>query len=827
LIDKTTQVLNKGWEFYHDGNTSWQRATVPGCIHLDLLDNQVIPDPFAGKNEKDLQWISARDWEYRMIFTPTEPVWQKKVKRLIFHGLDTYATVFLNGKPIIQANNMFRSWEADISELLIHGENELNVTFRSPLLEIRSKMEELDYQLPADNDQTGGTSPFTRKAPYHFGWDWGPTFVTAGIWQNVDLLAWNSWCIRNMSLIPVQCDPKTASLKLEARVESSIHTPGSVIISEAKLGILMEADLSITIGENPFVWNLEIPNPELWWPAGHGAQPLYNFTITIKAGGVEDSASQRTGLRSVRVEREQDKRGESFAIHVNGKPIFAKGANWIPADSFTPRLTPGDYQGLLTSAVKANMNTVRVWGGGIYEPDHFYELCDELGLLVWQDFMFACSMYPADDTFLDSIHKEASYQVNRLKHHPSIVLWCGNNEVASAWLSWGWQEGLPDSVWEQDYRVIFHEVLPKICASQDPSRLYWPTSPGRSTGFPELDQAPESGDMHYWGVWHGGDGFEAFNENVGRFMSEYGMQSFPDLRTVEMFADRDQWDLESDVIKAHQKASLGNKNLMKYLNMYYQPAKDFKSLVTLSQIMQAEAIQIAVESHRRKMPYCMGSLYWQLNDCWPAISWSSLDYLGNWKALHYAARRFFEPILISTEEIDNQVKVYIINDRDEHLTAELGINLYTFDGTICSQIKQVVDVPPASSVIGVDVQRDSLISTHDVSELGLVCTLEKDQKQIARNHYFFAKPKDLRLGRARFDFTVEFDSGKYILSIHAKTFLYKLHLTCPSYRGIFSDNYFEMLPDETVKIEFDPTENIDSRSNPPKFSIKSLVELLD
>ena len=388
---------------------------------------------------------------------------------------------------------------------------------------------------------------------------------------------------------------------------------------------------------------------------------------------------KRIGIRDVFIKRERDEKGKSFEIHINGKPIFSKGANWIPADSFTTRIQPDDYKKLIATARDANMNTLRVWGGGIYEPDIFYELCDEMGIMVWQDFMFACSMYPAHQEFLASVEREAEYQVKRLKSHPSIILWCGNNEIASGWLSWGWKEELPSSIWD-DYKKIFHDLLPNVCEKLDPGRFYWPSSPGHSLTPPESDQIYGSGDNHYWGVWHGGDGFEAFEENIGRFLSEYGMQSFPEMGTIMKFAEEKDLDINSKVMKDRQKASLGTGNLIKYIEDYFLPQTDFRSIVVLSQIMQAFAIKAAVEIHRRSMPFCMGTLYWQFNDCWPAISWSSVDYFGNWKALHYHAKRFFNEIIIVIHEKEERIHISVINDKHKKVDSRIQLKLSTFEG---------------------------------------------------------------------------------------------------------------------------------------------------
>ena len=821
------QVLNEGWEFQCHGESDWLNATVPGCVHLDLLNHELIPDPYFGLNEQKLQWISKKSWNYRLHFTPEKELQQKKNKRLCFYGIDTYATVYLNGKKIISANNMFHPWEVDVTDIILPGSNELNVKLRSPINEILPHLESMNYKLPAENDQAAGTSPYTRKAPYHYGWDWGPCFVTSGISQEVELFGWNSWFIKNIFIRQEKCDKDRADLTLEVDIESKDEKSGKIIIFEPKSEIYYEHSIKFSKGENKLYFDLVVVKPELWWPAGHGDQPLYDFQVTIHADGEEEKFSKRTGLRDVAINRVKDEKGESFTIYVNGKPIFAKGANWIPADSFTSRLTPKDYKLLLQNVIKANMNTLRVWGGGIYEPDYFYELCDQMGILVWQDFMFACSLYPGDNKFLDSVDKEARYQVDRLKDHPSIILWCGNNEVASGWLSWGWKEKLPKSVWEKDYKKLFHELIPDICNELDSSRLYWPSSPGHDLELPKVDQIYGNGDNHYWGVWHGGEGFEGFEKNIGRFMSEYGMQSFPDLKTVETFANKEDWDIESDVIKAHQKSSLGNDNVIKYIEQYYSKPKDFESLIPLSQIMQADAIRIAVEAHRRSMPFCMGTLYWQLNDCWPGASWSSIDYNGNWKALHYAARMFFNPVLISITEKDNLINIYIVNDQDHSFNAELSVILYSFNGSVLMEQTKTTEVQSTCSTIALKLSSDKLIGNHDQSEIMLCCELKKEGTSIVKNNFFFLKPKDLKLTKPKFDYQHEIIDNRHFIIIYSYNFIYRLYINCLNCLGIFSNNYFEMLPNEKIKIEFEPIEKLENNRNLLSFDFKSLYDLVN
>ena len=825
-LNKKRQSLNSGWYYLNEENNEWQKATVPGFIHLDLLNNEEIQDPFFGKNELDLKWIEEKNWIYKLYFTPEDVIFNHENILIRFDGVDTYADIFINGKKILTTNNMFHPWFAEIKSYLRSSENELIVKFRSPINEVRSKMKSLNYELPAENDQAGNTSPHTRKAPYHYGWDWGPSFVSSGIWKDVTLLGYSGWYVENISIVNSDLYNGNAELLVEVNIFSNVEELIQIIISEPKTKTKEIFEIEIRKGNNALQQKILMIKPELWWPRGHGEQPLYNFTIKIESKTNIYEQVKRLGIRKVLINREADERGESFAIYVNNTPIFAKGANWIPGDSFTTRMTGKDYECLLDTAAKANMNMLRVWGGGIYEPDHFYELCDEIGIMVWQDFMFACSMYPADDKFLKSVDKEARYQVNRLKSYACIMLWCGNNEIASGWISWGWKEKLPDSVWK-DYDILFHHLLPSICHELDPGRLYWPSSPGHSLILPKEDQIYGRGDNHYWGVWHGGDSFEAFEENVGRFMSEYGMQSLPSLNTIMTFANKEDLHIDSEVMNAHQKASLGTGNLIKYIEDHYTMNGNFESTVILSQIMQAQAIKSAVESHRRNMPFCMGTLYWQFNDCWPAISWSSIDYEGNWKALHYLAKRFFDSTLISLIEKDEMIDIYLVNDIKKEYSAQLFTRLYRFDGTLIFEKKMDIDVKSYSSDIILSLNKNELIGQDDPSEVFMKCDLLSNNKIISSNNYFFIKAKDLKIPKAKFEFDNKKINEKYLITIKAYSFIYQLHISAKNAKGIFSDNYFEMLPNEVVTIEFNPTELSDVKNGQIFYEIHTIYELMN
>ena len=826
MRNKLELSIHKNWTFRKVSDKKWLKAQVPGCVHTDLYNNDIIPDPFYGTNEGDLQWISDENWEYKTIFNVDNEFLNREVQLLKFYGLDTYAKVYVNGKLLIESNNMFHLWEVSVKNIFKLGKNEILVSFDSPIKKILPKVNKMDYELPADNDQIKKTSPYTRKAPYHFGWDWGPSFATCGIWQNVEIIGYDLFVIDNVHIDQKEVWTNSAKIEIIIDISSEIDSEVELVIVEPKSKINISKSVSLKKGKNSFHRSIDIINPELWWPNGHGGQDMYEFEIHLKKDEYQDFKKVKTGLRDFKVQIEKDSNGTSFAFIVNGKPIFSKGANWIPGDSFTTRMTKDNYKILLKNAVNANMNTVRVWGGGIYESEYFYDLCDELGLIVWQDFMFACSLYPGDDDFLESVKKEAEYQIIRLRNHPSIALWCGNNEIAVAWHNWGWKEKYPNSVFFKDYKNLFHELLPKLCHSLDKSRLYWPSSPGYDLSLPKTGQELNKGDVHYWGVWHGGDELSSFSENVGRFMSEYGMQSFPSMATVDYFCPTKEQDIDSDIIKSHQKASLGNENIMKYILMYYNEPKDFSSFIMLSQIMAGEAIKVAVESHRMAMPYCMGSLYWQLNDCWPGASWSSLDYFGNWKALHYYAKKFFSPLLICADIQPEIVNVYVVNDGELIKKSKILIELYDIKGTLVFEEIVVMDINANSSTRVFSVKKDKVLNGLNAKNVMLRTSIDVDGAIVSTNDYFFEKTKLLNMDEQNFNVNVEKADVGYSIYIESKSFLNRFYALCLNDSGVFSDNYFNMLPGEKRKIQFIPSEKFNGSSKfDPRLEFNSVLGL--
>lgn len=817
--------LHSGWQFRQVGTDTFYAAQVPGCVHTDLLANGLIPDPFYRDNEAKLQWIEKEDWEYALQFrVPSELLSRDRIE-LVCEGLDTYADVELNGAVVLRADNMFRTWRVDVREHLKDGENRLRILFRSPVNEILPRMQNIPFHLPAPNDHGEKTSPYTRKAPYHYGWDWGPRFVTSGIWRPIYLEAWDDATIRSVAIVTAALNDTLARLRADVELEVQDPGPYSIVVSSPE-GSFPPVELSVdlTAGTHTVSIPFQIDRPRLWWPNGYGEQHLYRIRAELKKGeDLLDRTEQRTGLRTVHLCRRADRWGESFEFVVNGIPIFAKGGNWIPADVFLNWISPEKYRWLLESCRDANMNMLRVWGGGVYESDVFYDLCDELGLMVWQDFMFACALYPGDAAFLESVRQEAIDNVKRLRNHPSIVLWCGNNEVETGWFDWGWKDRYPASCWE-DYKRLFHGVLADVVAQYDPQRPYWPSSP--SSNLQDRPQSQQMGDVHYWMVWHGGLPFEAYLEQHPRFMSEYGFQSFPLLETVKTFAEPRDWDIESPVMTVHQKHPRGNRLIRDYMERDWPVPRTFEDFLVMSQIVQAEGIRLGTEHLRRIKPRCMGSLYWQIDDCWPVASWSSIDYTGSWKALHYYARRFYAPVLVSPYVAGDSVRIYVVNDLPKAFRGRLRTVVYDFGGQAIREDVVAVDVGANASREVVRYQVESLLLDSDPKRSVLWCELSSDGQVVSSNTLLFARPKELLLPPAQLRTEVEGGPEEPVVRISSSAFAKAVLLEAPGIEGHFTDNFFDLLPGQAVEVRFRPRKGpIDLDRFRQALRVRSLVDL--
>jgi beta-mannosidase len=781
--------IAENWRFRQVGKDAWLPARVPGSNHTDLLANKAIPDPFFRDNEAKVQWIGYADWEYETAFEADASTLARDRVELVFEGLDTYATVFLNGARVLDADNMFRTWRVDAKPHLKAGSNALRIVFRSPINEVLPRMYAMKYELPAVNDQGEKTSAHTRKAPYQYGWDWGPRFVTAGVWRPVRLEAWDAARISSLYVTTTSASKAAADLSATVAIEAT--KPGEATVVVDGVGAPVERKVRLAAGSNTVTVPLRVEQPRLWWPNGLGEQPLYTIRTRLTAGGASDERETRIGIRTVELRQRPDEWGKSFELVVNGVPVFAKGGNWIPADSFPERVTPERYRHLLDSCRRANMNMVRVWGGGIYESDEFYDLCDEMGLLVWQDFMFACSMYPGDEQFLENVRQEAIDNVVRLRNHPSVALWCGNNEVETAWHHWGWKQRLPASLWD-DYLKLFHGVLPKVVAEHDPSRAYWPSSP--SSNLEDDADSQKIGDVHYWGVWHASLPFKEYEKQVPRFMSEYGFQSFPAKATVETYTLPEDWYIESAVMKAHQRHPRGNELIREYMLRDYPEPKDFDSFLYVSQVLQAEGMRIGTEHFRRSMPRTMGALYWQVDDCWPVASWSGMDYYGRWKAMHYYARRFFADVLVSATERDGAVELSVVSDRVAPARGTLRLRLLDFNGKVLDERASELDVGPTSSTVVARLPLAELAAKGAPEATFLHGELVIGGEVVSTTNHFFRPYKELALAPAALKAEVAEKGGAVHVAVTSPVLAHAVYLALEGADGSFSDNFFDVMP---------------------------------
>ncbi|MDH3456228.1 MAG: glycoside hydrolase family 2 protein [Gemmatimonadota bacterium] len=797
------QQLHDGWQFREAGGSEWHAASVPGSIHLDLFAAGVIGDPYYRDNEFRQQWIERKNWEYRMTFDVSERQLQHTHHDLIFEGLDTYARVELNDVVILESDNMFRRFEADVASLLRPGPNRLSVFFQSPIDVALPKMRALGYELPQGNDRSATpTRAFTRKAAYHYGWDWGPRFVTSGIWRPILLRSWSGVAISDMRVVQQELNDERAVLSVVAELLTDSAQTGSIVVRGGNRWFApVEADIVLEPGLNVIPLEAIIDAPQRWWPHGLGKQPLYQVVVEVQTDRTSDRATRRIGLRDLSIVTDPDTIGRSFYVRVNGVPVFMKGANYVPLDHFPSRVPAARYRKLFDDVTAANMNMLRVWGGGIYEHDLFYDLADENGVLIWQDFMFANAMYPGDSAFVASVRAEAADNIKRLRHHPSIALWCGNNEIDEGWRNWGWQVPYSDAQATSirgSYERVFHDVLPAIVTAVDPGRFYWPSSPSHGWGRAE---SMTEGDAHYWGIWHGGEPFEMFQERVPRFMSEFGFQGYPSLETVHAFtAPRDR-ALTSRVMQAHQKAGGALERIDPYLSDWYRPPRDFVSFLYVSQLLQAEGIAMALESHRRAMPRTMGTLYWQLNDTWPVASWSSLDYFGTWKALHYYTARAFADVVVSPVVRDDTLEVHIVSDRLTAIAGDLSLTVLDFQGAERWSLSLPVGIEANRSTRVLATPVSWVLADADPTEVVLRATFSREREVLAQSLMYFVKPKDLALPPAEFDLRVLRDNSGHRVVLEAKSLLKNVYLTADGLRAHFSDNFFDMLPGEVKQVQ--------------------------
>ena len=808
--------LHEGWKFRQARLTNWYPATVPGVVHTDLLQNKIIEDPFFRLNERGLQWIDKEDWVYETCFTLAADMMRKENMELVFEGLDTYADVYLNDECILKANNMFRRWSIPVRQYIREENNILKVYFHSPVKIDVPKWDALPYQYPASNDQSenGGLfnkkiSIFARKAGYHYGWDWGPRLVTSGIWRPVYIRAWSDLRINDVFIEQKEVGAGRAVIAGHVELDADKDMDGVLvtITDEATGRVLGEWQADLKRGTNRVTVDFVLHKPKLWWSNGLGEPFLYRFRTDIIAGGeLLDSKTERVGIRSLKVVHQPDKDGHTFYIELNGRPVFAKGANYIPLDNFLPRVTPENYKRTILDAAGVNMNMLRVWGGGIYENDVFYDLCDEHGIMIWQDFMFACSMYPAEGALLDNIHQEAVDNVKRLRNHACIALWCGNNECQDAWLGWGWKceierqnKEYADKIWAQ-YRQQYHVTLPGVVREYAPGTFYWPSSPFAFEG--EMSGTTD-GDRHYWSVWHGKAPISDYDSEKSRFFSEYGFQSFPEFDSVKRYAPYpEDWDIRSEVMMSHQRGGDHANGLIEtYLLNEYKKPRDFRAFLYMNHVLQGDAIKTAIESHRRQMPYNMGTLFWQHNDCWPVASWASRDYYGRWKAQHYYTRKVYDDILISPVVEGDDLKVYAVSDRLENTSGRLQLQVCQFDGTVVHHWGKSVGISGNDSRVCFSAPLAKLLEGANRGTVYVRVDYTDKSGRVYHNNYCLGKQKDMDYPKVDLQTEVRSIEGGYEVTVSADKFARAVCLSVADNESVYSDNYFDVQPKSSVQVQ--------------------------
>lgn len=805
----------------HPEATQWRSAQVPGSVHTDLLAHDLIPNPYAGAPEAGLQWIGLADWEYQAHFDVDAATLARAHAELTFEGLDTFAEVTLNDRPLLKANNSHRTWRARVDDGLKARDNTLRIVFRSPITTLLPGVQAMPHKIAGNYPSPYGDEPkdamvgnFVRKPGYHFGWDWGPRYVTAGIWRPVTLESWDVQRITDVAVQTQALDETQATLQVDVEVERAAAGNAQVQVTlldpDGRVAATVEQPAHFRKGVQVVSVPVQLAQPRRWWPVGYGEQARYTVRTVVDAGKQGRAEHQlRTGLRTVELRREVDRDGgQGFAFVINGVPIFAKGANVIPFYAFPARVDAARLRRDLTAARDANMNMVRNWGGGYYEDSTFFDIADELGLLVWQDFMFGGGMQPGyDSAFRQNVVAEARDNVRRLRRHPSIVLWCGNNEEETAWKDWGHGRDLTAAdpafakkVW-QGYVDLFGHDLRQVVSEHGLGVPYWSSSP--SNDLDERANDSTRGDKHYWQVW-GNPALpvQAYLHETPRFMSEYGLQAWPSLRTLEGIIPADQQQVDSPVVKAHQKfmAGEGNQRLLQYIEREFGAPRNFNDFVYLSQVTQAEGIALAALHHRTSRPYTMGSLYWQLNDVWPGASWSSIDYAGRWKALHFHARRFFADHAVAALRDEGVTRVSLLNDRTEPLRGQWRLRVMDVDGRVRSDERKAVTVPPLAAL---DVGRFTdaqLLGKADPMRTVAVAELLDGERVVSRQVVYFVVAKDMRLPKARIVSRWSREGDDTVLELRSARLARGVWVEFDGFDAVLDDNALDLVPGEPVRI---------------------------
>jgi beta-mannosidase len=796
-----TAKLNDGWQMRSADSEEYIKAEVPGSVYSDMLKNHKMEDPYFRDNELKALKLMEQDYEYVKGFNVSKDMLGCQEVVLHFDGLDTLSDIYVNDNHIGYTDNMHRIWKFQIKKYLKAEGNVLKILFHSPTKFIEAA--DKKQHIGGSEDAMRGF-PQLRKAHCMFGWDWGPRLPDMGIWRDVKLLGIDEARIESVYIAQEHQEGKV-TLKFSVDIARTGGKHSIKFHDESGKAIKLGYSYQVVITDpdgNQQVYNdspqeISVENPKLWWPNGYGDQPLYIVKLDLICGGrQEDAWERRIGLRSMTMHIEKDEYGESFAYEVNGIDIFAMGADYIPEDNILSRVTPERTYNLLKQCCDAHFNSIRVWGGGNYPYDAFYDTCDELGLIVWQDFMFACANYNLTKEFEENIKAEFVDNIRRICSHPSLGLWCGNNEMEMFAANGSWD--ITPKL-KSDYIKIYEYIIPKILKENDPGTLYWPASPSSGGGFDNPNDE-NRGDVHYWDVWHGNKPFTEYRKFFFRFVSEFGFQSFPALKTVETFTLPEDRNIFSYVMEKHQRNNGANSKIMSYMGATYLYPNDFDTLLYASQLLQADAIRYGVEHFRRNRGHCMGTIYWQLNDCWPAASWASIDYCGRWKALHYYAKRFFAPLMLSCldegiltqnpnvnaepYEVRKSIQLCASNESLEDTEVTVRWALRNNKAEIKKQGSFNVTVEKLSSkwLETIDMQEASLYEDYVSYEM------LKDGEAVSQGTVIFSVPKHFKFVDPELKYKIE--GGEIILT--ASSYARSVEIINENDDMLLDDNYFDM-----------------------------------
>jgi beta-mannosidase len=820
--------LNGTWQITQKGGENEFSGKVPGDILTNLFKAGKIDDPFYRENEKKLQWVGETDWSYSRNFDVDELLLQEDKVLLQCEGVDTLAKISINGKAVASTDNMFRSYEWDVKKLLKTGSNTINIVLSSVHGPTQKEFKKHPIRSRIKQGHEDAYPGFVRKEQCNFGWDWGPILVSCGIWKNIGLLGFSKARLDDVSFQQNHTG-KSVQLKVSSDLEKLSQPSLKVKTSIYFDGECVAESTNSSRGKS-IHQSFDISNPQLWWPNGMGAQSLYQVQVELldEDGVVIDSSSKRIGLRTLRLDRHKDEWGESFQFVANGVPFFAKGANWIPVHALVGSRRPKDIRRLMQDSAEANMNMMRVWGGGIYEDDSFYEACDELGLCVWQDFMFACVGYPAwDKAFMANVDAEARDNVKRLRHHASIALWCGNNELEQQVVGIENPECGDAMTWK-DYKALFDKLLGKVVKDLAPETDYWPSSPHTPYGDRGDYNNPDCGDAHLWHVWHGKEPFESYRDCHHRFNSEFGFQSFPEPKTVATYTKKKDRNITTPVMEHHQRSGIGNTTIMQYMLDWFRLPSSFEMTLWTSQILQGMAIKYACEHWRRSMPRGMGTLYWQLNDVWPVASWASIDFFGRWKALHYMARNFFAPLLVSgvEDQAKGQVEVHVTSDLQKSLSGTLSWVVTSASGKTLEKGKKDLRTPTNGSRKATTLKLSHLLASYGERDLLVWLKLKVKGQATSTNLVTFARPKQLELNEKP-KVSTEIKKGEnnsFIISFKSDSPALWSWIELGEIEAKFSDNFFHLRAGKTQTITCTPKTKVTLNQLKKALSLKSLVD---